>query len=73
MSTSKLFEGVNLSCIMEESVLGIMEGPHGEDNHEEGADLQVFLKSHDGEYFVQAHVGIQNVLEELLSMGNMAD
>ena len=29
----------HLSCIMEEIFLGIMEGPHGEDNHEEGADL----------------------------------
>ena len=29
----------HLSCFMEENVLGIMEGPHVEENHEEGADL----------------------------------
>ena len=58
---------------MEESVLDIMEGTHGEDNHEEGEDLQVFVKSHDEEYFGQAHVGIQNGIEGFLAMGNMAE
>ena len=62
-----------LSCCMEGNVLGLMEEPHVEENHEEGADLQVFVKSHDEEYFGQAHVSIQNVIEELLAMGNMAE
>ena len=35
----------HLSHFMEENVLGIIEGPHVEDNHEGGADLQVFVKS----------------------------
>ena len=63
----------HLSCCMEGNVLGIMEGPHVEDNRDEGEDLQVFVKSHDEEYFGQAHVGIQNGVEELLSMKNMAE
>ena len=50
-----------------------MEGPHVEENHEEGAYLQVFVKSHDEEYFGQAHVGIQNRIEEFLAMVNMAE
>ena len=62
----------HLSCCMEGNVLGIMEEPHVEDNHEEGAYLQVFVKSHYEEYFGQAHVGIQNGIEEFLDMGNMS-
>ena len=31
------------------------------------------MKSHDEEYFGQAHVGIQNGIEEFLAMGNMAE
>ena len=27
------------SCFIKENALGIMEGPHGEENHEEGAGL----------------------------------
>ena len=62
-----------LSFCMEGNVLGIIEGPYVEDNHKEGADLQVFVKSHDEEYFGQAHVGIKNGIEEFLAMGNMAE
>ena len=58
---------------MEESVLDIMEGTHGEDNHEDGAYLQVFVKSPDEDYFGQALVGMQNGIEEFLAMGNMAE
>ena len=47
-----------LSCFMEGNILGLMEEPHVEENHEEGSNLQVFVKSHDGEYFGQEHVGI---------------
>ena len=56
---------------MEGNVSGLMEEPHLEDNHEEGAYLQVFVKSHDEEYFGQAHVGIHNGIEKFLFMGNM--
>ena len=48
----------SLSCFMEGNFLGIMEGPHVEDNHEEGADLQVFVKIHDEDYFGQAHASM---------------
>ena len=58
---------------MEENVLGIMEGPHVEDNHEGGAYLQVFMKIPDEDYFGQALVGMQNGIEEILAMGNMAE
>ena len=58
---------------MEGNSLGIMEGPHVKDNHEGGADLQVFVKSHDEEYFGQAPVGMQNGIEEFLGIGNMAE
>ena len=44
--------------------LGIMEEPHVEENHEEGAYLQVFVMSHDEEYFGQAHMGIRNGIED---------
>ena len=44
-----------------------------EDNHEEGSYLQVFVKRHEEEYFGQAHVGIWNGIEELLTMGNMGE
>ena len=44
-----------------------------EDIHKEGAYFQVFVKSHDKEYFGQAHVDIQNGIEEFLAMGNMTE
>ena len=43
---------------MEGNALGIMEGPHVEDNHEGGEDLQMFVKSLDEDYFGQAPVGM---------------
>ena len=58
----------HLSCFMEENVLGIVEGPHVEDNHEGGADLQVFVKSPDEDYFGQTPVGMQKRIKEFLAM-----
>ena len=58
---------------MEGNVLGLMEEPHVEEIHEEGADLHVFLKSNNEEYFGQAHVGIQNDIEEFLAIINMVE
>ena len=57
---------------MEENVLGVMEGPDLEDNHEGGADLQVFVKSLDEDYFGQAPVGMNKGIKEFLAMRNMA-
>ena len=37
----------HLSCCMEGNVLGIMEEPHVEDNHEGGAYLQVLVKIYE--------------------------
>ena len=48
----------HLSCFMEENILGIIKGPHVEDNHEGGAYLQAFVKSLDEDYFGQAPVGM---------------
>ena len=62
----------HLSCCMEGNVLGIMEGSHVEDNHEGGADLHVFVKSPDEDYFNQAPVGVKNGIDDFLAMGNMA-
>ena len=50
-----------------------MEGPHVEDSHEEGAYLQVFVKSHDEECFGQALIEIERKDEVFLAMGNMAE
>ena len=33
----------------------------------------MFVKSHDEEYFVQAHVGIHDGIYGFLAMGNMAE
>ena len=62
----------HLSCFMEENVLGIVEGPHVEDNHEGGADWQVFVKSPNEDYFGQTLVGMQNGIEEDIAMGKIA-
>ena len=43
---------------MEGNFLGLMEESHVEDNHEEQADLKVFVKSHDEEYFSQAPISM---------------
>ena len=63
----------HLSCFMEENVLAIVEGPHVEDNHEGGADLQVFVKSLNEDYFGQALVGMQKGIKKLLAMRNMVE
>ena len=60
-----------LSCCMEGNVLVLMEEHHGEEKHGEGSYLQMFVKSHDEEYFGQAHVGIHNSIEELLAIENI--
>ena len=41
-----------------------MEEPHVEDIHEEGVDLQVFMKSLEEEYSGQALIGMNNDIEE---------
>ena len=62
----------HLSCCMEGNVLGIMEQPHVEDNHEEGANLQVLVKNYEEENIGQALIKIGRKDKVLLDMGNMA-
>ena len=63
----------HLSCCMEGNVLGIMEEPHVEDIHEEGADLQVIVKSYEEENIGQALIDIGRKDEVFLAMGNMVE
>ena len=63
----------HLSCCMEGNVLGIMEEPHVEDSHEEGADLQVLVKSYMEENIGQALSEDERKDEVSLSKINMDD
>ena len=58
---------------MEGNVLGIMEEPHVEDNHEGGANLQVLVKIYEEENMGQELIEIERKDEVLLSFRNMAD
>ena len=49
-----------------------MEEPHVEDNHEEGADLQVLVKIYVKENMGQELIEIERKDKVLLDMGNMA-
>ena len=61
----------HLSYCMEGNVLGIMEEPHVEDNHEGGVDLQMLVKRYEEENLVQAIIEIERKDEVLLAMENM--
>ena len=63
----------HFSCCMEGNVLGIMEEPHVEDNHEGGADLQVLVKIYEEENLGQALIENERKDEVFLSLINMAD
>ena len=62
----------HLSCCKEGNVLGIMEKPHVEDNHEDRADLQVFVKIYEEENIGQALIEVSRKDEVMfLAMRNM--
>ena len=63
----------HISCYMEGNVLGIMEEPHVEDSHEDGADLHVLVKSYEEENMEQAPIEIEDKDEIFLSIRNMVD
>ena len=63
----------HLSWCMEANVLGIMEKPHVEENHEEGADLQVLVKSNEEEKIGQALIEVERKDELFFSTRKMAD
>ena len=47
------------SCCMEGNILGIMEEPHVEDRHEEGANLQVLVKIYEKDNVDQEPIEIE--------------
>ena len=57
----------HLSSCTEGNVLGIMEEPHVEDNHEEGADLQMLVKRYEEENIGHALINIERKVEVFLS------
>ena len=63
----------HLSSYTEGNVLGIMEEPHVEDNHEEGAYIQVLKKIYEEENIGQALIEVERKNEVFLSTTNMAD
>ena len=63
----------SLSCCMEGNVLGIMEEPHLEDNHEEGEDLQVLVKSYEEENVDQALIEVERKDEVFFSTIKMSN
>ena len=56
-----------LLCCMEGNVLGLMEEPHVEDNHKEGADLQVLVKRYKEDNFGQSLIKVERKDEVLFS------
>ena len=58
---------------MEGNVLGIMEEPHVDDNHEEGEDLHVFVKRYKEENYGQALIEVERKDEVFFSTIKMAD
>ena len=57
----------HLSSCRKENVLGIMDEPHVEDNHEEGADLHVLVKSYEEENIGQPLIEVERKDEVFLS------
>ena len=55
------------------TTLDVLEGAHVEDKHEEGAYLQMLVKSYDEENIGQALIEIERKDELFLDMGNMAE
>ena len=61
----------HLSCCMEGNVLGIMEEPHVDDIHEEGADLQVLAKSYEEENIGQELIDVEMMDKVFFSTRNI--
>ena len=55
------------------TTVDVLKGPHVEDNHEEGADLQVLVKIYEEESIVHALIDIGRKDEVFLAMENMAE
>ena len=51
--------------------MDVLEEPHVEDKHEEGADLHMLVKIYNEENIIQSLIDIERKDEELLSMGNI--
>ena len=56
-----------LLCCMEGNVLVLMEEPHVEDSHKEGADLQVLVKRYKEDNFGQSLIKVERKDEVLFS------
>ena len=63
----------HLSSYKEGNLLGIIEEPHVEENHEEGSELQVHVKRYDEENIGQALIEVERKDEVLFSTINMSD
>ena len=55
------------------TTLDVLKEPHVEDNHEEGADLQMLVKRYEEENLGQALIEIERKDEVFLAMGNMPE
>ena len=55
------------------TTLDVLKEPHVEDNHEEGADLQMLVKRYEEENLGQALIEIERKDEVFLSIINMVD
>ena len=53
-----------LSCCMEVNVLGLMEEPHVEENHEEGAYFQLLVEGYAIEDIGQTSNLLQQYIQE---------